>query len=88
MSLQESSFRRYTTSVLNYLQIGFSIFATTQFPGWISGGYLSDCFVGPVDWLWGFCIPLWLPVGFAVFGSLIGGLLWTWVRKKNTGNWF
>lgn len=71
---------QHLMSILNYLQIGLSIFAITQFPGWVRGDYLSD------DYILG--IPLWVPVGIAVFGSLIGGVWWTIKRYKETKTWF
>lgn len=80
MGLGPSSFRRNLMAVLNYLQIAFSIFASTQFPGWVRDGYLAD------DYIPG--IPLWIPVGIATFGSLIGGIWWTIKKYKDTGSWW
>jgi hypothetical protein len=80
MGLEQSKFQRNLFGILNYAQIAFSIFAATQFPGWIRDGYLSD------DYIPG--IPLWIPVGIAVFGSLIGGIWWTIKKHKDTGSWW
>jgi hypothetical protein len=80
MGLGPSNLRRHLMSALNYLQIAFSIFAVTQFPGWIKGGYLAD------DYIPG--LPLWVPVGIATFGSLIGGIWWTISRYKRTKKWW
>jgi len=71
-------------AVLNYAQIAFSAVAACLFPGWINDGYLSDCYFNIGD----FCFYLWIPVGIAVFGSLIGGVLYTVKKKKRTGSWW
>lgn len=72
---------------LNYAQIGFSIFAAIQFPGWLRSGYLYDCF-NP-QWIFpNLCVPVWIPVSIAVFGSLIGGIWWTIRKYKDTGSWW
>jgi hypothetical protein len=84
MGLGPSRLRRNVTGVLNYAQIVFSIVATTQFPGWIRDGYLSDCYFSIGD----FCFYLWIPVGIATFGSLIGGIWWTIRKRKRTGSWW
>jgi hypothetical protein len=80
MGLQPSNFQRHAMSALNYIQIAFSVYATSQFPGWYKDGYLDD------NYFW--FIPLWFPVGLATFGSLIGGIWWTIDRYKNTGKWW
>jgi hypothetical protein len=84
MGLGPSSFRRNLMAVLNYAQIILSIVAAVCFPGWVTGGYLSDCYFNIGD----FCFPLWIPVALATFGSLIGGIWWTILKKKNTGSWW
>lgn len=80
MGLEQSKFHRNLFGIFNYAQIAFSIFAAIKFPGWIRDGYLSD------DYISG--IPLWIPVGIAVFGSLIGGIWWTISKYKDTGSWW
>jgi hypothetical protein len=75
---------RNLISLLNYAQIVFSIFAATQFPGWLRDGYLSDNY-SPIESIY---IPLWLPVGIATFGSLIAGIWWTIRRYKDTGSFW
>ena len=84
MSLQQSKFERNAKAILNYAQIAFSIFAATQFPGWVRDGYLSDCYFN----IGNFCFPLWIPVAIATFGSLIGGVWWTISKYKRTGSWW
>jgi hypothetical protein len=84
MGLEQSKFRRNLFGVLNYAQIIFSIVAAAFFPSWISGGYLSDCYFNIGD----FCMPVWVPVGIATFGSLIGGIWWTIKKYKRTNSWW
>lgn len=87
MGLEQSSTRRNIFGFLNYAQIALSIVAATQFPGWVRDGYLSDCF-NPQLIFSNLCIPAWIPVAIATFGSLIGGIWWTILKKKNTGSWW
>ena len=84
MGLGPTNFQRNLFGVLNYAQILLSIIAAASFPGWVSGGYLSDCYFE----IGSFCFPLWIPVAIATFGSLIGGIWWTIKKYKDTGSWW
>ena len=69
MGLEESKLRRNVRGVLNYAQLLLSVVAVIWYPFWIAGGYLSDCWIGPVDWLWDLCIPVYVPVTVAFDAS-------------------
>jgi len=84
MGLGQSKLKKNLFGFLNYAQIALSIFAATQFPGWLRDGYLSDCYFEIAN----FCFKLWIPVGIAVFGSLIGGIWWTILKHRDTGSWW
>ncbi len=84
MGLKNSGFKRHLFAFLNYAQILLSLFFAVLFPGWIIDGYLLDCYFSIGD----FCFYLWIPVGIAVFGSLIGGILYTVKKQKRTGRWW
>jgi len=84
MGLGPKKTKKNWTGVLNYAQIALSIFAAANFPGWVTGGYLSDCMFN----IGSFCFPVFIPVAIATFGSLIAGIWWTVSRYKKTGSWF
>ena len=84
MGLEQSKFRRNLFSTLQYAQILLSIVAASLFPGWIIDGYITDCYFNIGD----FCMPLWVPVGIATFGSLIGGIWYQIKKYKRTKSWW
>jgi hypothetical protein len=84
MGLGPKNFKRNLFAIINYAQIILSIVAAVSFPGWVKGGYLSDCYFE----IGNFCFPLWIPVAIATFGSLIGGIWWTIRKYKDTGSWW
>lgn len=84
MRLEPSKSERNWKGFLNYAQIALSTFAAIKFPGWLRDGYLTDCYFE----IGRFCMPLWIPVAIAVYGSLIGGILWTINKRKQTGSWW
>jgi hypothetical protein len=84
MGLGPTKFQRGWWGLLNYAQIALSTVVAIKFPGWIRDGYLVDCYFE----IGNFCMPLWLPVSIAVYGSLIGGIVWTILKKRDTGSWW